>query len=494
MRVTHPCPGNRPRESLVPFSRQPKSNKHQSAADNRRMSVSEGSNAGLSRSNAAQHYSRIRKQRSRRKGIKIALVAVLAVILAGGGVALAYVANINARLSEGINDDLRETLVASDMNEPFYMLLLGVDKSEERAASSEYGASDSAYRSDSIILARIDTQNKKVTLVSIHRDTKTDLGENGTQKINAAYSIGGAAYMTEVVSEFAGVPISHYAEVDFEQLTSIVDTLGGIEVDVPTDVVDSYSGANIQAGVQTLNGGQALALCRARHAYDDYGDGDSYRAANQRAVIGAIVKKVLSSDAATMASTVSQLADCVTTDLDAQTILALATEFRGMNTATDIMSGMNPTTSSYTDNIWWEISDDTAWHEMMDRVDKGLSPYENADDDPTNGVAASSETSSSTDSSGVSTDATVTVLNGTSQSGLAGTIASKLQDQGFTTTSDNAQGSYNSTLVVYNGDDYKATAESIASSLGGSAAATANDGSYSTESNIVVIVGSDLAS
>ena len=85
-----------------------------------------------------------------------------------------------------------------------------------------------------------------------------------------------------------------------------MDALGGVEVDVPMEINDD-DGRRLRssAGLQTLNGDQALILCRARHAYDDYGDGDRYRAANQRLVLSAIAKKVLASDPATMASTVA---------------------------------------------------------------------------------------------------------------------------------------------------------------------------------------------
>lgn len=71
----------------------------------------------------------------------------------------------------------------------------------------------------------------------------------------------------------AGVDISHYAEIDFDGFKEIVDALGGVEVDVPMEINDNMAGGYVSAGLQTLNGDQALILCRARHAYDEYGDG-----------------------------------------------------------------------------------------------------------------------------------------------------------------------------------------------------------------------------
>ena len=454
----------------------------------------------LSRAHAVEHYQAERKAAGRRRGLRVVLITLLLTLLVGGGVAFAFIMDLNNRLAQGVTQELRDVLVSYDAGEPFYMLLLGVDKNHDRVNDPEYGADDSAYRSDTIILARIDPANHKVTLVSIHRDTIVEM-EGYEQKINAAYSIGGPAYVTRVVSEFAGVPISHYAEVDFDSFCMIVDQIGGITVNVPVDVYDpNYTGADIKAGEQHLDGDHALQLCRARHAYDAYGDGDVYRAANQRAVIGAIVKKVIQSDPATMATTISTMADSVTTDMDAATIIALATEMRSIDVDNDFYSAINPTTSEYVNDTWYERNDDAAWHAMMRRVDAGLPPYEDADDDYTTGISATGtggpntatapETELEPEPETPTGPISVRVLNGTYISGLAGQLATELTDYGYETSSDNAPSSnYTTTLIVYNGDIYAAEAQKVADIIGGEV--IANDGSYSTEANIVVYAGAD---
>ena len=154
----------------------------------------------------------------------------------GGGAAGWFLFNVNSRLSSGIDPRMQQVLSDSSMNEPFYMLLLGVDKDNDR--SEEWGSYEGNFRADSIILARIDTKGRKVTLVSIPRDTEVDYGDGTKGKINSVYSDGGAAHMVEVVSNLAGVPISHYAEIDFEQFVDIVDLVGGIEVTLPVPVSD----------------------------------------------------------------------------------------------------------------------------------------------------------------------------------------------------------------------------------------------------------------
>lgn len=451
-----------------------------------------------SRSSAGR-YADARQSRKRKSVLKGFLIVLLSFVVIGGTVAFAYVSNISSRLSSGIDSALRGQLTEVQGGDPFYMLLIGIDKSWDRAESAEYGAEDSAYRTDSIILARIDPTDLKVTLVSIHRDTLVNLGKNGKEKINAAYSIGGAAYTVEVISEFAGVPISHYAEIDFDQFVSVVDTLGGIDVNVAIDCIDpDYTGANIKAGQQTLDGEQALQLCRARHAYDALGDGDVYRAANQRMVIGAILKKILKSDAATMASTVSTLADSVSTDLSISDILSLANSFRSFDIENDLMSGMEPTNSKYVNETWYEICDTTAWQKMMVRVNQGLSPYSDSSQDPTGGVLdqeSSNIISSETESATSDTDysGNVEVLNGAGVQGLAGRIASTLSNQGFNTTAESADSfNYSTTRIIYVGSENQAKANAVADILGLSNV-VADDGTYAGAAEVVVVLGSDMA-
>ena len=471
------------------------------------------------------HYASARTKRKAKGAVRAVVITIIAVLALGCTVAFAYFSSISSKLNEGIDSALRGQLTETASGDPFYMLLIGIDKSWDRAESAEYGADDAAYRTDSILLARVDPSNKQVTLVSIHRDTLVDFGsDGGKQKINAAYSIGaakkdkgedtsGAAYTVETISKFAGVPITHYAEIDFDQFVSVVDTIGGIDVNVPVDVIDpKFTGANIKAGQQTINGEQALQLCRARHAYDKYGDGDVYRAANQRMVIGAILKKVLASDPATITNTVNTLAGSVSTDLSIQDILSLATTFRGFDMNTNMYSGMEPTNSKVINGIWYEICDTKAWQKMMTRVNKGLSPYESESEDSALGVAgagtatknadgstgaatSASTTGSSASDSSAATDhsGTVEVLNGAGVNGLAGRVASSLSKQGFDTKAATADSyDYSTTRIIYVGDENKAKAQAVAESLGLSNV-RADDGTYSGEADVVVVLGQDMA-
>ena len=329
---------------------------------------------------------------------RVTLIGLLVTIAAFAAFAIPYVIRVNSNLhdEERITEDLREALTINEEREPgdpFYMLLMGIDRDEGRTESTEYGADDSNYRSDSIMLVRVDPKTPSVSLVSIHRDTWVELGDYGMQKINAAFTFGGPAYMVEEVEKLAGVEISHYAEVDMDGFAAIVNQLGGITVNLGVDVYDPYyTGLDLKAGEQELNGWTAALLCRARHAYDSYGDGDVYRAANQRAVISAIVKKILKSNPVTMASTVETLSHYVNTDMDVTEIIDLALQFRKLDVDNYVWSGMCPTAGYYDESlgVWYEELQEEEWDEMMERVKAGLPPLADDAEDQTAGIAATS--------------------------------------------------------------------------------------------------------
>ena len=416
-----------------------------------------GSSYTPSRAAGASSYSRKRQSRQRKIVLRGVLIGLLCVVLAGGTALAAYLMNINNQLSSGLDQQTKDLLADSvQYDDPFYMLLLGVDKSQERMESEEYGEADSNYRADSIILARIDPKAQTVTLVSLHRDTMTDMSDKnmGTQKLNAAYAIGGASYMITCVEKLCGVDISHYA-------------------------------------------------------YDDYGDGDVYRAANQRMVISAIVKKVLTLDVASMTNAVSQLAGGVTTDINISDILGLAVQFKDLDVENNVYSGMEPTSGYYTNDTWYEKIDETAWNTMMERVRAGEPPLADETSAETYGVtgtlvsdgsggSASTSTETTSSSSSSSDEAeysgTACVVNVSGISGAAGEKSELLSNAGFTSEATNGTSPLTVSKVVYNGSSSKAKAVGAAKTLGISESnVEQNDGTWSTDYDVVVVLCSDKA-
>ena len=453
---------------------------------------------------SASAYSRnayAARRPKKHRGLKAALVVLLVLLLGVGGAAfggIMYVNSISDRLHENVDQDLMQALSVEKAapGEPFYMLIMGVDRSEERVAEGDMDT----FRSDSMILTRVDPVQKNVSLVSIERDTYVNIAGYGADKINASAALGGSALVVDTISKFAGVPISHYAEIDFDGFKAAVDALGGIDVDVPMEIDDVDAGGYVAAGPQTLNGDQALILCRARHAYDEIGAGDFYRAANQRMVMGAVAHKLLSADVGTIASTVTSLCDYIDTDMSVTDIISIASAMRGMDTETDIYSSMNPTISAYEDGVYYEYSNNEAWKAMMKRVDAGKTPTADAADSAndggvTDGSISGEYVAQSVLSGGSAedlSDVMVEVRNGSGIAGVAADASSVLTNEGYnvTTVGDAESYDYTQTIVVYNPDGDAATAQAIAQSLGG-AQVVKNDGVYNVDGTYLVVVGGD---
>ena len=184
-----------------------------------------------SRASAGDYHDRLAKKRRRGFALRTLLIA-LVVLLAGAGVAVAaWLGSIQSKMnnSEVVTSELREALTERDApNDPYYVLLLGTDGRP----------GETQYRSDTIILARIDPQQKVATLLSIPRDTMVTW-KGSTMKINGVHAYDGAAGMVQIVSDLCHVEISHYAEVNFDGLSGITDALGGVTVDVDMDIKDT---------------------------------------------------------------------------------------------------------------------------------------------------------------------------------------------------------------------------------------------------------------
>ena len=453
--------------------------------------LSRYANNPYARCNVSEEYTKVRKGRGRRKILTGFLVFLLVAIIGVGGGAFAYMMKIQSNMHQGIDEELMSVLDPTYGGEPFYMLLMGVDGSFDRGADEMND--NSGTRSDSMILARVDPEEKTVTMVSMHRDTMIDMGRHGTQKLNAAHALGGPAYAVQVVEEFAGVDISHYAEINFDAFKAMVDELGGVTVNVPMEIDDWRAGGHVPAGEQTLTGEQALILCRARHAYDAYGDGDTYRAANQRMVLGAIMEKVLNSDPVTMANTLEALSQYVVTDFGVTDIVKLATSMVGMDMDRDFYTAMEPTTSAYINETWYERVIQSEWDAMMDRVRQGLPPTEEDVVHESGTVLATSGSGSSHEDliEKAQRSGTVTVKNGTSRSGVGAEAVEKITPLGYTAEASNANRSdYDETVIVYEKDSQKKYAEEIAEALG-CGRVVQNEDVYIYEGDFLVLIGAD---
>jgi len=309
-----------------------------------------------------------RKPWTKKKKVLFGVLGVVVLALILGGVAIAvYISHINRNLAMDPASQmaLQQSLVAPTEGQPYYVLVVGSDSRD----------TSDAGRSDTIMLCRVDPNAKVVSILSIPRDTKVELPGYGTQKINAAMAFNGPAGAVNAISDFVGVPISHYIEIDFSGFKDIVDALGGVTVTVPPNT--TYQGVTVPAGKQLLNGDQALVFVRCRKTY---ATGDFQRAANQRQLLKAVAKQVLSSSPTSMPGLISSISGNVKTDMTTQDIIAMATSLRGMDTDTDMYTGQVPSTTATINKISYVLPIDDEWNTVRQRFIDGVVPFVTADE------------------------------------------------------------------------------------------------------------------
>lgn len=316
----------------------------------------------------AEGYHKRRKRVFRKQVVVRSLLGVLATVFVAAlvGAAIWYV-NVQAQLnnSQVITAELRQTLQEpSAPSDPYYVLLLGTDG---RPGETE-------YRADSIILARVDPIHKRVTMLSIPRDTRV-LWKGSYMKINAVHFYDGANGMVQAVNELCGVHIAHYAEVNFDGLAGITDALGGVTVNVEQYMRDTENFSDVvelYPGVQKLNGAQALFFTRVRYAF---ADSDYTRMRHQRTFIKAMIAQILNTgDPVAIANIVNSTARMVITDLSVSDIISLGTQMIGMNTDKDIYTAYVPSEGTEIDGQSYVIADKDALAKMMKVIEAGDDP------------------------------------------------------------------------------------------------------------------------
>lgn len=201
--------------------------------------------------------------------------------------------------------------------DPFSILLMGID-------TGDLGRIDQG-RSDSMMFVAVNPRKESTRIVSLERDTYTEIVEHGTEdKLNHAYAFGGPAMSMDTVEKLLNVPIDHYISIDMAGIQTIVDEIGGIEVNNTLEF--TYEGSTFNYGKIELNGEEALKYSRMR--YDDP-RGDYGRQERQRKVIAAIADKAIDINNVTRyKSILDSLGDTIQTDLSFDEMVSLAQKYR----------------------------------------------------------------------------------------------------------------------------------------------------------------------
>lgn len=197
----------------------------------------------------------------------------------------------------------KQNTTGKTLNEPFTLLIMGVDSSSSSLKKSN------SFNGDTLMLITFNPNTMNATILSIPRDTRVPIACTKSKAKNKINSTGayGADCVMDTITNFTGIEIDYWVKVNFQGVISLVDALDGIEVDVPYAFCESDSkrrfGNNtiyIEKGLQTLNGEQALAFARNRHTwpaycgkkYSNYTSNDFIRGQNQQQIVKAMTNKL----------------------------------------------------------------------------------------------------------------------------------------------------------------------------------------------------------
>ncbi|SOC52495.1 LCP family protein [Ornithinimicrobium cerasi] len=172
-------------------------------------------------------------------------------------------------------------------------LLVGTDSREQLSDEerSEFGTgATEGSRADTVMLLHVPTLGEP-TLVSLPRDSYVEIRDHGLDKLNAAYSIGGAELLVDTVEQSTGLRLSGYLEIGFGGFVGVVDEVGGVTMCLDAPVVDERAHIDLPAGCQELAGPEALGYVRMR--YSDM-RGDIGRVERQREFLAALVQEMAS--------------------------------------------------------------------------------------------------------------------------------------------------------------------------------------------------------
>lgn len=278
-------------------------------------------------------------KRRRRRRILFFFEVLILLILVGG---IFVYAQINKKLDLMQESDVDMSQVGvnegvEDVKGYQTIALVGLDNTSD---TLDYG------NSDTMIIASINNDTKKVKLVSIYRDTYLNVGtdpkgnEDTYTKANAAYAYGGAQQLMTMMNKNLDLSLDGYVTVDFAAVAETIDLLGGLDIEMTADEVEhmnnycvetseatgkSYEEIYPEDGVHHLNGVQAVSYARIRYTAGN----DFRRAARQRLVIYKMVEKAKNSSWTTLNKIVDTVCPMVATSLSKADILKI-----GMNMIT----------------------------------------------------------------------------------------------------------------------------------------------------------------
>jgi len=237
--------------------------------------------------------------------------------------------NTNIKIEDKTNNN--EQNVVKKENNLINIVLFGIDARNLKSPS----------RSDSIIILSINSETKKIKLISLMRDMFVEIPGKNKNRINAAYAFGGPELAIKTINHNFDLGISKYVTINFYGFEKVIDNIGGVEIDVKKDeikYINSYMKETqnlfggeykeiTNEGRQLLNGRQALAYSRIRYV----GNADYERTERQRRVLTQIFNKVKSQGTTKKISLINSILPYIETNLSKNEIINLAYLITNLN-------------------------------------------------------------------------------------------------------------------------------------------------------------------
>lgn len=305
-----------------------------------------------------------------KRAVRILLIvlAILIAIAAGLYAFIQHKLNSISRLPNGevsFNDAIEPTEVIEGLDWSEAHLVTQVEGVANILLVGQDSRDTSRQRSDSMTLLSVNKNSKQLTMISFMRDLYVQIPGRGEGKLNSAYQFGGFELLDQTITENFGIPIDYNVEVDFGGFKEIVDSLGGVEVELDEDEVEYMAGRGgnfvdgivgrythgrtyeLEVGWNLLDGKAALDFARARHV----GNFDYERTQRQRQVLKGIYKKVKKVNWLKLLGVYDSVAKNVRTDMTNAQILSVGFSAYTMDVDVDELNSYRiPANGMYTES------------------------------------------------------------------------------------------------------------------------------------------------
>lgn len=418
-----------------------------------------------------------KKVKKRFRILKVFLSIILILILSIGG----FVLYSGYKNGWGLSNMIA-TFVGHDQDtlknlDELRVLLLGVS------------TDTTAVLTDTIMVASYNPKTQKASLLSIPRDTyvgKNEATANSYNKINALYQTS-ADKILNAVNDLTGLDLQYYVVVDTEALIKLVDTIGGVEFNVPIDMDydDSSQDLHIhlKAGLQVLDGEKAENVVRFRHNNNgtsypsSYGDNDIGRMRTQRDFITQVVKQTIQLKNIGKIGEIIDIAyEYVETNVTISVIkdyIPYALEFNTEN----IQTGTLPGSNQKINGLWFLKADKTKAKELINQMFETEQVEENDEQEPEEDTSANSKIK-------------IEVLNGTSANSNLNAVTTILKKKNYKILKTGNTTNSTFTTIIANGETDEAVAEKIKEALGFGTVLTTKD--TASKADITIIIGNDI--